>query len=151
MGGFAHENYGRIENCHALRVRLEGVGTGAAGICYRNQGVISHCSIQDSYVNYGGCGLVKGNGENALVEYCNVKDVYFTPDSRGVSQPFGFGIDNYGTIDHCSIDGLHAENYSNVSAVYVYANRSGAVISNCSYSNVPAEMKIIYSNEGIYY
>ena len=134
---------------------LNGSAFYAAGICYKNNGIISHCNATDItlpsgteniHFDAGGAGIAGFNTTNGLIEYCNVTNIVY-----GIGHQSSFAFINEGVIDHCNVNGVKPleENYSNGVAIYVYSNRSNAVISNCSYSNVAGDIDTTVGNNGM--
>ena len=79
-----------------------------------------------------------------------MKNVVFTeiegyPDS-GHTDTGGFCFFNFGKIDHCVATSLSHCEYS-----YVRDNRSGGVISNCSYSDIDGFYDTALVKQGIIY
>ena len=153
-GGICFNNSGTIESCKLIQFKLETTvrnGSGYnGGICHYNYGKITHCVVQDGTIDYNGGGFASSNEENGLIEYSEVKNVVFTeiegyPNS-GHTDTGGFCFFNFGTIDHCVATSLSHCEYS-----YVRDNRSGGVISNCSYSDIDGFYDTALVKQGIIY
>lgn len=163
--GFVKVNNGNITHCSVTDLRIENVNGSAyyaSGICYENNGTISQCALYDSTLPAGGwgsssmtvsqykgsAGLAGVNNSNGLIEYCNVVNITYNTGNHAA-----LAFVNSGVIDHCNVKGIKPleDSYPGFVAILVYNNTNKAVISNCSYSDVTGDMKILGGNAGMMY